>query len=268
MHSATDAVALKLRHIQHLLPDSLTRERGIAMDQNRNDLAALHRVLPDSLAGARHAHHHGIYDFEMTRVGAQPHLHRRAARLHHAVVHIAEVIFHIAIAIDRIGDEVRIKLLKHQPVGFFQKLRDDRETSAMRHAHRDFLHAKARAVFDHRIERRDERLRALCAETLLPFVGHRVQESLERLHFQNVPQHPLLRRSIRYPLRAVFDAVAEPVAHPRICDVHELKTNVAAVDFLQLRTHLAKRHRHSAEKIFRADREIEILIGKAEFAQR
>ena len=267
VNRAADSVALELRHVQHLGDNPLPGHRRVAVDQNRDDLRTLRRVAAVALACSRHADDNGIHGLEMARVCAQAHLDFCAGRQHVARVHVAEVILHIAVAIHGVRDEIRIEFPEHEAVGLPQKLHDDREPPAMRHAHRDLLHAEARAIFQHRIERRDERFAALDAEAFLPLVGDRVQETLERLDLVDVPQHPRLCPRVHVPLRAGLDAFAQPVAHARIRDVHELEADVLAENGFQLAAKIAQRHRRATEEVFRGDDEIEILLGEAKLAE-
>ena len=264
---AADAVAGELRHVQHFRHDPLPCHRRVAVDQNGDHFAPLHRVVAVPLARARHADHDGIHGFEMARVRTQAHVHVFVGRVGLARVHVAEVIFHIAVAIDGIRHEVRVELAEHDAVRLPQKLHDDRKASAVRHAHRDFLHAEARAIFQHRIQRADERLAALDAEPFLPLVGDRVQEPLECLNLIDVPQHPRLRVGVHGPLCAVLDSLAQPVPHAGIRDVHELEADVLAENRLQFCAQVAQRHRRATEEIFRRHGEPEILLVEAEFAQ-
>ncbi len=91
----------ELRHVERLVNDPLPRERGVAMDEQRQNFAAMFGVAADALAGARRAFHDRIDRFEMARVGRQTNLHFRAGS-QFADGAIAEVIFHVAVAADEI----------------------------------------------------------------------------------------------------------------------------------------------------------------------
>ena len=68
MNSTADRVALKLRHLQSLGDDPLTREGRVSVNQNRNDFFTLARVSALALLGANHAENNRIHGLEMRRV--------------------------------------------------------------------------------------------------------------------------------------------------------------------------------------------------------
>ncbi len=67
--------------------------------------------------------------------------------------------------------------------------------------------------------------------------------------------------------RARFEAVPHPVANARVLDVHELGADRLRVNGFEARDHFAQRHAGAIEEELRGNREIEILLAKAEFAQ-
>ena len=68
---AAGAVAGELRHVQRLRHDSLPGESGIAVDQQRQNFAAMLGVAANPLPRARCSFHHGIDRFEMARIGRE-----------------------------------------------------------------------------------------------------------------------------------------------------------------------------------------------------
>ena len=186
-----DAVALELRHVQRLRDHALPGKRGVAVDEHGQHFRALLRVLEDALPRAGHAHDHGVHRFEMARVGREAH-HDFATGLRLPRDHVAEVVFHVAVARRGVRHVVLGKLREHQLERFAQKLRDHAEPPAMGHAHADFLHAAPSAIFQQTVERGDERLAALERKAFLPLIFG-VQEMLEALDFRQLPQHPYLQ---------------------------------------------------------------------------
>ena len=69
---AAGAVAGKLGHVEYLRDDALAGERGIAMEEQREDLAAVVGVLEDALAGPGHPFDDGIDRLEMARIRSEP----------------------------------------------------------------------------------------------------------------------------------------------------------------------------------------------------
>ena len=267
MDRPAHAITLELRHVQHFRDDSLPRERRVAVDQNRHNLRALRRIAANPLPRARRAHHNRIHGFEMARIRRKPHLHFRAAGLDDTLLYIAEVILHIAVAEHRIGNVIRIEFLEHHRVRLLQKFHNHREPPAMRHSHANLLHAKARAILQHTIKRRNKRFAALDAEPLHAKKS-RVQKLLEGLHFHQVPQHPRPRLCIQRPSAPRLDPLAQPVSHTRILDVHIFKADLARINRFQLRHHVAQLHRLSAEEEFRRNDKVHVLFFETEFPQR
>ena len=70
VNRAADARRLKLVEVERLLNDPLARKCRVAVNQQTHDPAAIH-VLLAILLGSHAAHHHGIHEFEMTRVEAK-----------------------------------------------------------------------------------------------------------------------------------------------------------------------------------------------------
>ena len=66
MDGAAGAVAIELRKVQRLGHYALAGERGVAMDQERNDAGVLGVAQP-FLLGAHHAFDHRIDGFEVAR---------------------------------------------------------------------------------------------------------------------------------------------------------------------------------------------------------
>jgi hypothetical protein len=74
---------------------------------------------------------------------------------------VAEVILHVAVAGDGVGDVVLGELLEERVEGLAQDAAEDVEAAAVGHAHHNLLNAGFGAVVDDGIERRDGGLAAL-----------------------------------------------------------------------------------------------------------
>jgi hypothetical protein len=68
---AAGAVAGQLREVERLGDDALAGEGGVAVDQQRHDLAALGGVAADALAGAGLALDDRVDDLEVGGVGGE-----------------------------------------------------------------------------------------------------------------------------------------------------------------------------------------------------
>ena len=115
----------------------------------------------------------------MARIGREPNLDFRAGSEFPDGV-IAEVIFHVAIARDEIGNVVCAELGEDHLERFLEEIREHIEPAAMRHPHANFLDPVARAAMQNRVEDDHERFRALERKALLPDVAG-VQKKLRTL---------------------------------------------------------------------------------------
>jgi hypothetical protein len=137
---AAGAIAGKLREIEGLGDDALAGEGGVAVDEEREDACGAPRVAADALAGAGLALDHGVDDLEVDGLAA-----RRTstsfARGRLASRLVAEVVFHVAVAADRVGDVILGELLEELVEGLAQDAAEDVEAAAVGHAHDDLLDA-------------------------------------------------------------------------------------------------------------------------------
>ena len=133
----------------------------------------------------------------------------------------------------------------------------------MRHAHYDFLAAALRQIGEDRLERHEQRLRALDRKTLLPDVAA-VKESLEGLGLEQ-PAQGILRLHGRHGILQCLDPLQQPFTHFAILNVHELEADAVAVDSAQLRQHLTQFHRPAVAEKERLHLLIHLGLGESEF---
>ncbi len=79
---------------------------------------------------------------------------------------ITEMIFHVAIAGDQIGNVVLAELGEDDAQRFFQEIRQHVQSTAVRHAHANFFHGSGRTFVQNRIENHHQRFRALQAKSV------------------------------------------------------------------------------------------------------
>ena len=65
-------------------------------------------------------------------------------------------------------------------------------------------------------------------------------------------------------MRARFDAVAQPVAHRSVIDVHELESDIAGVDLVEHANHLIELHRLATGEKVGCDLFFEVCLGESE----
>src|SRR5690242_18127443 len=102
-------------------------------------------VAANLLSRASLSFDHRIDSFQVARVRREPDLDLSAGGKFAYRV-ITEVIFHVAIAGDQLGNVVFTKLSKDDLERFAQKICQDIKSAAMRHAHANFLHASFRTL--------------------------------------------------------------------------------------------------------------------------
>ena len=114
MDRAAGAVAVQLRHVKRLGNDPLPRESGVAVNEQRQHLPARFRVLSDSLPGPGGSFDDRIHGLEMARV-------RREANLDFGAVlqfshrPITQMVFHVAVTGNEVGNVVRRKFREDKP---------------------------------------------------------------------------------------------------------------------------------------------------------
>ena len=208
MHRAARAVTGQLRHVERFRHNPLPRESRIAMHEQRQNFAPMFRVATNALPRAGRAFHHRIDCFEMARVGRQPNLNfRTGIELPHRA--ITEMIFHIAIAGDEIGDVVGAEFGEDHAKRFLHEVRQHVEPAAMRHAHADFLHPDRRTSLQNAVENDHERFRALQRKAFLSDVT-RMQKRLEHFRFESA--RAAARSAIRAPPFLLADAIQADAA--------------------------------------------------------
>src|SRR5438128_8959242 len=101
-------------------------------------------IAANSLPGAGFPFNDWIDSFQMARVRRESDL-DLGARSEPAHGLITEMIFHVAIASDQIGNVILVKLGEDDFERFPQEIRKDIQPSSMRHAHANLLNAAIRA---------------------------------------------------------------------------------------------------------------------------
>src|SRR6478735_9901507 len=110
------------------------------MHEQRQDLFTVLGIAANSLPGARFPFDDWIDSFQMARVRRKSDL-DLGAGTEPAHSLITEMIFHVAIASDQIGNVILAKLGEDDLERFAQKIRKHIEPSAMCHSHANLLDA-------------------------------------------------------------------------------------------------------------------------------
>jgi hypothetical protein len=256
------AVAAELRQVERLGDDPLACERGIAVEEDREDGAVL------VVACAILLRAHGTLDdridrLEVAGVGRQRHREPGAGR---GDVHArrAQVVLDVARAVRGLGVELPLELAEDRRVRLPHDVRQDVEAPAVGHPDDRFADPGVGRVVEDRIEHRHEGLAALEREALLADVG-RVQELLERLGGAELLEDArLLGRGQRGRVARGLHPFLEPAADRQLLDVHELDADVTAVRVAEDVEDLAQRTRLAASgEGARGEALVEVPHGKA-----
>ena len=192
---AAGAEERQLRQPQRLVDDSLAGEGGVAVQQHRDDLAVL-LVAARLLLGADDALDHRVDQFQVAGVGREADVDHPALGAG-AVVGVAEVVLHVAVAFGGLVDDGAAEFATDDLVRLVQHVGQDVEPAAVGHADAHLLHAEGRAVIHQGVQQRDQGFGPLQAE-LLGAVVAGVEELLELLGGHELEeQGPALARRRR-----------------------------------------------------------------------
>ncbi len=228
---AAGAIAGELGEVERLGHDALTCEGGVAVYQERAYTTALD-VAADALAGAGLAFDDRVDDLEVRRVGGETDL-DGFARSGLQLGLVAEVVFHISVAADGVGDVVFGELFEEHLERFAENIGQDGEATAVGHAHDDLLDADLGRELDHRVERGDHRFAAFEGEPFLPDETC-VEKLLEELGFvQTAEDADLLLAGERRLVVAGLHAGLEPLAGVVVLHVHVFDADATAVGLLE-----------------------------------
>src|SRR5207237_10808991 len=129
---------MQWRHLQCFGNDPLPREGRVAMKQEREHFAPMLGVAANALARAGSSFDHRINRFEMTWIGRETNLNLGAGGKFSDGV-VTEMVFHVTITGDQLGNVILTELGKDDAERFLQKIREHVEPAAMRHTHANFL---------------------------------------------------------------------------------------------------------------------------------
>ena len=261
MDRAAGLVALKLREVERLGDETLPRDGGVAVDQERH--AQLPLRIDAALLGPRPPFDDRVDRFEMARIRRQGQV-DLVSLCGDAIAGEAEVVLDVAVAHHRIGEIVFVELGEDVGVGLGEDVREDVEPTAVSHAHDDFEDAGVGAAFDDGVEERDRRLGAFHREALLA-LKLRVQKLLEQLGVVQFHQDadPFASALVGQVV-ARLHFLLEPFANLRVGDVHVFDADGSAVGFAEGVDQLAERAAFEAEEMAGVERLVHVEFGEPE----
>ena len=255
MDAAAGIVAGDAREAETFPHDALARKGRVAMDQHRQHLLMLGKVVAEGLLRAHLAQDHRIDGFEVRGIGDQRHVDLDPVKL--AVGRGAEVIFDVARSADilRIGGAAG-KFVENDAEALGHDIGQHVEAAAMRHAEHDFAHAARPAIFDDGFERGDHGFAAVQTKALGPDI-FAAQELLILLGLDDLGQDRLLAlgREVDFLVLA-FHPVLQEAALLHVGDMHIFQADIAAVILPQ------DRHQFADGRILQTERtaEVDLLV--------
>ena len=176
---AAGAVAAQLGEVQRLGHDALAGEGRVTVQEHGQDGERLAGEVEPVLLGPHDALEDGVDRLEVGGVRRQVDL-GHGAVLGHELALGAEVVLHVAGALDRLRVLLALELAEDLAVGLAGDVGQHVEAATVRHADAHLVEALARGAAQDPVEQGDDRLAALEAEPLLADeLG--LQERLERL---------------------------------------------------------------------------------------
>src|SRR6266404_9029481 len=134
VHGAASAVTRQLRHVEGFRDDPLPRKCRVAMNKERQNFPAMFGVVTNALARACRSFDNWIDRFKMAWIGRKPDFNFSAGtKFPHRA--ITEMVLHVAIPRDQIGDVVFGEFSEDDVERFLQEVREHVETATVGHTH-------------------------------------------------------------------------------------------------------------------------------------
>ena len=241
------AEADKIGQFERLGDEPLAGKGGVAMHQDAGHLAA-RGVAALLLLRPHLAEHDRVDRLEMRRVGGERQVHGLRADL--AVARGTEMVFDVARAMDMLGiGRIALELGEDRGKRLADKIGQNVEPAAMRHADHEFPDAELAAAAQDRLEGRHQRFGALDAEPLGAGIAA-VEKPLEGFGGGQAPQDFLLFVADRLGRRSrTLEFILDPGPLGRNLDVHVFDADPAAISLAQEGDDLAQGGALAAERL-------------------
>ena len=229
VHSPAGGVAAHLGQVEGLHDHALAGHRGVAVDDDGQDLLA-GAVAAAVLAGPHRALDDRAYDLQVGGVEAQGQVDQAPGGVH--VRGEAQVVFDVAGDLTPVALEAPLELAEDVPRRLAEDVGQDVEAPAVGHADDDLLDPLAPGALDQLVQQRDQDLAALQGEALLPDIAG-VQVGLDALGGGQQHQQPAAVLALQFGAGAVaLQALLYPALLLGAGDVHVFGADLAAVDLL------------------------------------
>src|SRR6184192_2867753 len=169
VHGAAGAVTRQLGHVEGFRDDALPRKSRVPVNKERQDFSAMVGIVTNALTRARRSLDNRIDCFKMAWVARKPDFNLGAGtKLSHRA--ITEMVLHIAIPCDQIGNVVFGEFSEDNIERFLEEVREHIETATVCHAHANLRNAGAWAFVKNGMKNHHQRFSALQRKALLPNV--------------------------------------------------------------------------------------------------
>ena len=138
MHCAARVVTVEIRHLQHFINNTLTSDRRVSMNQDRQYFIEITFVERIGLRPCK-AHHNRIHGFEVRWVRREFHIYLFTNRGIHFTTE-SKMILHIAATHGLIHLSRSFKFTEYLLISFAENICEYIQTSAMCHADYYFFH--------------------------------------------------------------------------------------------------------------------------------
>ena len=243
---AAGAIAAQAGEVERFRHHSLTGKGRVPMNQQGDHMRTF-AIVGTVLLGAHPALDHWIDRLKVAGVSGEGQMHGLAIP-RHLITREAQVVFDISRAHHKRGINVAFKLGKDHLIRLAQDVSQDIQPAAVRHTDHHLPNTLRCAVFDKRVEQRNQGLGAFEREA---FVTDKlgVEEDLEGFRSIQFGQDSAFRvERQRLLLALVFDALLDPAALHRVLDVHVFDPDCATVSLTQSRENTAQGQRRHAEQ--------------------
>ena len=244
---AAGRVAGEILQVERLGDDPLARERGVAVDEDRERDARVVDARPGAavgLLGARPPLDDRVDRLEVARIGGERDgdlAGLRRPRALGAMVVLDVSASPLRIGGDRLARPLALELAQDLLVGDADRVGEDVQPAAVRHPDDDLVRAGVGGEVDRLVEHRDEDVEPLDRELLLA-EERPVEELLEPFRLDEpLEQLLLLVRRERRAVVARLDRLPEPDALLVVRDVLDLEGHRSAVGLAQVRKDLGER---------------------------
>ncbi len=235
MDRAAGVVARQLAHLDDLVHEALVGQRGVTVDQDRENVVVFRLVQGVGL-GPGKSQHHGIDGLQVRGIGQQFEVHLFAMQRSH-LCGIALVVFHIARAEALVGDHFTFKFTEDLLVGFAQGVGQHVQAAAVRHADHNFLHRDFGfgGLGDDSVERGNGRFATFEREPFLSdeFGVEKLLEQHRAIQFLEDTFFLFQRKTVVAVQVAAFHFLPQPVQAFFIVNMRGFKTEVAAIQHVE-----------------------------------